>query len=51
MESVGYTLVYFAKGKLPWQGFKSNNIKEKYRSVAKRANEKHAKMYEYSVKY
>lgn len=33
LESVGYTLVYFAKGKLPWQGFKSNNIKEKYRRI------------------
>ena len=33
LESVGYTLVYFAKGRLPWQGFKTGNIKDKYRKI------------------
>ena len=33
MESVGYVLVYFARGSLPWQGLKANTKKQKYQKI------------------
>jgi serine/threonine protein kinase len=33
LETIGYILVYFYKGKLPWQGIKYNTKKERYHNV------------------
>ena len=33
LESIGYVLLYFARGHLPWQGFKTTNLKEKYKKI------------------
>ena len=33
IEGLGYILVYFMKGNLPWQGVKASNIEEKYEKM------------------
>ena len=33
IEAIGYIMVYFLKGKLPWQGLKAKNKKEKYDKI------------------
>ena len=36
VESLGYILVYFMKGKLPWQGIKATTSKEKFERIKDR---------------
>jgi len=33
LEAVGYVLMYFSRGTLPWQGLKANSKKEKYEKI------------------
>ena len=39
MESLGYLLVYLAKGKLPWQSMKSQTKEEKYQQIMEKKKE------------
>lgn len=36
LESLGYILVYFCRGVLPWMGMKANTKQEKYDSIGKK---------------
>ena len=33
MECIGYVAMYFLRGKLPWQGLKAINQKNKYEQI------------------
>jgi len=36
LESIGYMLIYFLKGNLPWEGINGNNRQEKYQKIAEK---------------
>jgi len=33
LEAVGYVLMYYLRGKLPWQGLQARQKKEKYEKI------------------
>lgn len=36
LESLGYVLIYLAKGALPWQGLPAKNRKQKYQKITEK---------------
>ena len=36
LEAAGYVLIYFIKGKLPWQGLAAKNKEERYRKILRK---------------
>lgn len=44
MESLGYVLMYFLRGSLPWQGLKANTKKQKYQRILERKQQTHTEV-------
>jgi len=36
MESLGYVMMYFNRGVLPWQGMKANTKQQKYEKISEK---------------
>ncbi len=42
MESLGFVLMYFLRGSLPWQGLKANTKKQRYQRILEMKQQMHA---------